>query len=211
MSMTLYYNRGSCSLASHVALEETGLDYSAVWIDLTKGSNYEPEYLATNRWARVPALECSGGVLTENVAILQYLADLVPDRKLLPAPGTFERAQAVRFLALLSSTIHVAFRPLFRPSRFVTSEGCQQEVVETGLAALNETLQKLEGELGGRQFVLGDEFSLCDAYALVFAVWSRRPSLEGKLEPTPALHAIGRRVADRPSGKRAMQSEEIEF
>ena len=209
--MILYYNSGSCSLASHVALEETGLEYKAVRVDLSKDQHQTPEYLAKNPWGRVPALDISGTILTENVAILHYLADLVPERKLLPKPGTLGRAQATRWMALLSSTVHVAFRPLFRPSRLAETQKGRRDVTETGIRSLNEVLAKLDAELGDRSFILGDDFSLCDAYALVFALWTLRPNARNVVIPTPNLHRIAKTVAQRPAAQAAMRCEGLEF
>ncbi|EQB31363.1 MULTISPECIES: glutathione S-transferase family protein [Sphingomonadales] len=209
--MILYYNSGSCSLASHVALEETGLKYEAVRVDLSKDQHHAPEYLLKNPWARVPALDVSGSTLTENVAILQYLADLVPERRLLPKPGTFDRALATRWLALLSSTVHVAFRPLFRPNRLATTPEGQEDVRDTGVRALNEVLGRLEAELGDRAFLLGDEYSLCDAYALVFALWTLRPNARTIVIPTPNLHRIAKTVSQRPAALAAMRQEGLAF
>ena len=209
--MILYFNSGSCSLASHIALEETGLEYAAVRIDLSKDQHQTPAYLAKNPWGRVPALDVFGTILTENVAILQYLADVVPERKLLPEPGTMSRAQATRWMALLSSTVHVAFRPLFRPSRLASTTVGQQDVFNTGLRALNEVLSTLEAELAGRATILESGFSLCDAYAFVFALWTQRPNVRELLVPTPNLHLIAKSVAARPAAQAAMQSEGVQF
>lgn len=211
MSMTLYFSNGSCSLASHIALAESGLAYQAVRVDLSKGENQAPEYLAKNPWGRVPALDTSGPVLTENVAILQYIADLVPERTLLPKPGTMERAVANSFMALLSSTVHVAFRPLFRPNRLAETASGQADVTATGARMLNGVLSKLESELAGRKYVLADGFSLCDAYALVFALWTQRPKAKGLVIATPHLHALARTVLQRPSVQAAMRAEDLEF
>lgn len=209
--MILYFNSGSCSLASHVALEESGLPYEAVRVDLSKDQHQTPSYLEKNPWGRVPALDVSGTSLSENVAILQYLADQVPERNLLPKPGTMQRALATRWMALLSSTVHVAFRPLFRPNRLADTPTGQRDVTETGVRALNEVLAKLEAELDGRKFILESGFSLCDAYALVFALWTTRPKSRDVVIPTPHLHSIARSVLQRPAAQAAMQSEGLEF
>lgn len=110
--MIFYYSPGSCSRASRIALEECGLAYDEVLIDVRAGAQATPDYQAINPWGRVPALAIDGVVLTENSAILSHLADRSPDRGLLPAPGTIDRARAAEWLSLLSSTVHVAFRPI---------------------------------------------------------------------------------------------------
>lgn len=209
--LKLYYSPGSCSLASHIALEETGLPYAAIKVDLQKGEQESEEYRTITAWSRVPALGVGDMVLTENVAILQYLADRVPEKALLPQPGTFERARAVEWLALLSSTVHAAFRPIFRPNRFATSEAGIQEVAAIGLNGLNRTLGLLERRLGDDPYTLGQAFSLCDAYLLVFLLWTERPVFRGKLDSLPRLHACARRITQRPAVRAAMTAEGLDL
>ncbi|PTD16822.1 glutathione S-transferase N-terminal domain-containing protein [Sphingomonas fennica] len=209
--MKFYFNNGSCSLASHIALEESGLPFETVCVTLAAGQIQQADYLAKNPWGRVPALETAGAVLTENVAILQYIADLVPDRGLLPPSATLERARANRFLSLLSSTVHIAFRPLFRPNRLATTELGQADVIATGVEALNDVLKKLEAELSATEFVLESGYSLCDAYTLVFALWTQKPSARLLVTPTPNLHALAARVIKRPAVQAAMRTEKLIF
>ncbi|WP_145203713.1 glutathione S-transferase family protein [Sphingobium sp. B2] len=205
--LTLYYNPGSCSLASHAALEEAGIEHRLVKIDLAAGANEAPEYLEKNIWGRVPALEVDGIILTENIAILSYIADRAEQGTLLPPIGSFERIRALEWLALLSSTVHVAFRPLFRPGRLATTEAGQADVAAVGLASLNRTLAALERKIGESTYALGERISLVDLYLFVFLLWMQRPVLAGKLEPRPGLDALCERLVDRPSIRRAMVAE----
>lgn len=206
--LTLYINPGSCSLASHIALEESGLAYRTERIALAERRNLDPDYLARNPWGRVPALDLGGGeVLTENVAILSHVADLAPDLRLLPPNGTLERARATEFMAMLSSTVHVAFRPLFRPERLATGDEGRRDVAETGLAALSATLGRLDAALDGRRFALGPDYTLCDAYLLVFAIWARRPALAGRLSRFGNIDAIAGRTAGRRAVAAALAAE----
>ena len=205
--LKLYYNPGSCSLAAHAALEETGLSYEVEKIDLTAAQNEDLGYLAINPWARVPALATDYGILTENVAILSFIADLVPDRQLLPPPGSFERVRALEWLALLSSTIHVAFRPLFRPGRLAATEAGQADVAAVGLAGLNRALALLDERFGAGPFALGESFSVVDLHLFVFLLWMQRPALDGKLDLRPNLEAARARLAQRRSVSRAMAAE----
>ncbi|TAL04405.1 MAG: glutathione S-transferase [Rhodospirillaceae bacterium] len=204
--LKLYYNPGSCSLASHAALEEAGLDYEVELVDLTKDAQYSVEYRDKNPWARVPALQIDGQILTENVAILSYIADCASQTDLLPLQG-LEKARAFEWLALLSSSVHVAFRPIFRPNRLAQTEQGQVDVAATGLAALQRALALLDRKLGDGPYALGNQFSLCDLYLFVFALWSRRPVLEGKLGALPHLDAFGERMVKRPSVGAAMAQE----
>lgn len=209
--LTLYYNPGSCSLASHAALEEAGLDYCLEKVDLSIGANEHADYRARNPWGRVPALEIDGAILTENVAILSYIADRVPERRLLPPAGSLLRVRALEWLALLSSTVHIAFRPIFRPNRLAESEEAQRDVTTLGLKSLNRTLTLVEQRLGAGPYALGDTISVCDLYLFVFALWSRRPVLIGRLDPLPLLDAFGDRLATRPSVQAALAGEGLNW
>src|SRR6185312_12997439 len=112
--MKLFYSNGSCSLASHITLEEAGAKFEAVRVDLRAGEQKKPEYLAINPKGKVPALVVDAGVITENPAIMSYVADTHPQAKLLAAPGDFARAKAQEWLAWCASTVHRDFSPLFR-------------------------------------------------------------------------------------------------
>jgi glutathione S-transferase len=209
--MRLFYSPGSCSLASHIALEEGGFNYSLQKIDVRAGENYSQSYSTINPWARVPALETAEGLLTENTAILPYLAGLIPDRHFLPSTDTFARARAAEWMGLMSSTIHVAFRMIFRPERFATTEAGRQDVTKTCLAALEVTLLRLDAQLQGRKFILGDRFSFCDAYLLVFALWTEAAGVRGRIASTPNLMTIAHRIAERPAVHKAMMDERLSF
>lgn len=205
--LKLYYNPGSCSLAAHAALLETGLAFEIEKVDLTLAQNEDPGYRAINPWARVPALATDYGVFTENVAILSFIAELVPSQQLLPLPGSPERIRALEWLSLLSSAIHVAFRPLFRPGRLAASEAGQADVAAVGLAGLNHALALLDVRFGAGPFALGESFSVVDLHLFVFLLWMQRPTLKGRLEPRPNLEAIRARLAQRRSVLQAMAAE----
>ncbi|EZP83957.1 putative glutathione S transferase [Novosphingobium resinovorum] len=208
--LTLYYNPGSCSLASHAALEEAGLAYGLERVDLGKDAQNAPAYRDKNPWGKVPALQIGEGVLTENIAILSYIAEQAPERILLPVSG-IERARALEWLALLSSTVHVAFRPIFRPGRLASTAEGQEDVTATGLESLRTVLELLDERLGQGPYALGEQFSLCDLYLFVFVLWSRRPALAGKLGALPRLGAFGERLAARPSVVAAMTQEGLSW
>jgi len=207
----LFYNKGSCSLASHIALEESGLSYEAKWIDLSTGAHETDAYRAINPAARVPALQLDEIIVTETVAILNLVADWVPERGLLPQWGTVARIRALELMAHLASTVHIAFRPIFRPSRLASTQSGIAEVRAKGSTSLHEVLQQLERRLAGRQFAIADEFSLCDAYLFVFHQWSRRETVPSPRPTVPALSAIAARVAERPAVQRALEAEGLRF
>ncbi|HEY2747048.1 MAG TPA: glutathione S-transferase, partial [Polyangia bacterium] len=109
MTLKLYFSNGSCSLASHIALEEANAAFETQRINLREKEQKTPAYLAVNPKGKVPALAVDGAVLTENPAIISYVADTHPDAKLLAAPGELARAKAQEWLAWCSSTVHISF------------------------------------------------------------------------------------------------------
>jgi glutathione S-transferase len=142
--------------------------------------------------------------------ILSFVADRASQKDLLPQSG-LDKARAYELLALLSSTIHVAFRPLFRPERLAATAEGQKDVAAVGLAGLRSALQLLDARIGEGPYALGETFTLCDLYLFVFVLWSRRPALEGRLGALPYLDAFGERMATRPSVRAAMRQEGLSW
>lgn len=178
----LYHSPLACSLAARIALTESGLSHEIKLVRVSAGENRTDEYLAINPSGKVPALVTPEGVLTELVAILIYIADRVPDKRLLPDAGTFDRATAQSRLSYFSTALHDAYRPLVRPK-----VGCDTEVARQGaFAHLNKILSDVSRMMTGRTFVLND-FSLCDVFLLVLLTWRRAPVLAGQLAEFPEL------------------------
>ncbi len=169
--ITLHYAPGACSIAAHIVLEEIGLPFEARPVSLRKGQQYEPGYLAINPRGKVPALTTADGIVTENVAILTYLADHAPEKGLLPRDG-FARAQALSWLGFLTSDLHGSYGPLFAPQRFVDGEEGQAALKEKARARLAANLADVDGRLAGRDWALGD-FSVVDAYLYPFFHWAK--------------------------------------
>ena len=124
--LTLYYAPGACSMASHIALGETGTPYERQIVNLAQGEQAKPEYLnGVNPHGKVPALKTDDGMLTENVAILTYLARSFPEAKLLPT-DTIGLARALSHMAYLSNTVHPAFTHIMRPGHFTSDESAHE-------------------------------------------------------------------------------------
>src|SRR4029453_9395775 len=127
MSIKLYYAPGACSLASHCAIEETGVAYETQRLNLQEGDQRKPEYLKLNPRGRVPTLVVDGHVLTENVGIMTYIAGGNPKAGLWPK-DTWHQAAAVATMAWLSNTVHTTVGHLFRPARYVDDAAAQEAV-----------------------------------------------------------------------------------
>lgn len=192
----LFYGVGSCSLAPHIALEEAGAAYEAVRTNLRGGEQLTPEYRAINPKARVPALVTDQGVLTENVAILAWIAQAYPEANLAPAePWAFAQAQA--FNSYLASTVHVAHAHKMRGYRWADAEASYEDMRRKVPQTMGDAFQLIEDELFRGPFALGDTFSVCDAYLFTLADW-----LEGDgVDPSrfPKVHEHRERVRARPA------------
>jgi glutathione S-transferase len=194
--MKLYFSNGSCSLASHIALEESGAKFETQRINLREGEQRKPEYLKINPKHKVPALELDGGVvLTENPAIISYVADTHPEAKLLAKPGELARAKAQEWMAWCSSTVHISFGPLFRNK----DDEAQKKIVQENLDLYNEWL--------GGTFVLGETFSAADCYTLVFTGWA---TLFG-LKIGDKMRASAKALLKREGVKRAVTTQQLKF
>jgi glutathione S-transferase len=205
-ALTLFYSPRACSLACHIALEESGLPFATREVRIRENKHKDESYLQVNRWGKIPALKIGDQVLTEAHAILTYIADRAA-HELLPAAGTLERARAHEWMNFLSSTVHIAFRPLFRPAVLAGTNGPIEAVRRAGIPLLRETLAEVDRRLAGRPWALGEKYSVCDPYLLVFWIWSQREDVIEHVEDMPNWRALADRTLDRPATQRALARE----
>jgi glutathione S-transferase len=198
--MKLYYFAGACSMSPHIVALEAGLPITLVKTDVkTKKTAEGADYLSINSKGSVPALQLDDGrVLTEGPAIIQYLADLKPDSKLAPKAGTFERYQLMEILNYITSEIHKSFAPLFNPA--TTAEGR-----EAAVANLGKKFDWISGFLGNKTYLLGDTFTVADAYLFTVVNWTHFVKVD--LSKWPVLVAYHARVAARPRVQEALKAE----
>ncbi|MGF1611244.1 MAG: glutathione transferase GstA [Kiloniellales bacterium] len=199
--MKLYIKPGACSLASHIALREVGATFDIEKVD-TKAQKTESgeDYSKINPNGYVPALRLDDGqVLSEGAALLQYIADQHPQSKLAPAPGTIERTRLQQYLNFIASGLHQAFGPFFGPS-------LSDEARSAAEARVAKKLSYMESLLAdGRSYLLGDSFSVADAYLFVVSNWSNFVGID--LGKWPKLAAFVERVAQRDATQAAMRAE----
>jgi glutathione S-transferase len=197
--MKLYYSPGACSLSPHIALAEAGLAYNVEKVDLkTKKTESGADFFAINAAGYVPALVLDNGeVLTEGPAIVQYIADLAPTKKLAPPAGSFERVRLQEVLNFISTELHKSFSPLFNPA---TPE--DWKTVVRGL--IGRRLDVVEQKLAGRDYLLG-EFSVADGYLFTVLGWGRMVGVD--VAARPLLAAYLARVMARPAVQQAMKEE----
>lgn len=200
--MRLYFKPGACSLSCRIVLTELGLAHESVRVD-TEASRTEfgSDYRVINPKGYVPALELGNGeILTENPAILQFLADCNSHACLAPPVGTLERARLQEWLNFTSSELHKAFSPFFSGRKL------DEDEQERAHAALARRIGEVErGMSDGRSFVLGGNFSVADAYLFVVLNWSN--SIGVDLQRWSHVAAFVSRVAGRPAVRAAMARE----
>ena len=198
--MKLYYSPGACSLSPHIALQESGLPFEAIAAPtkthlLPDGT----DYYTINPLGYVPLLELDDGRrLREGPAIVQYIADQAPDKHLAPANGTFERYQLQEWLTFIGTEIHKTFSPLFNPAT-------PAEVKAASVERLGSRLKWVDGELAGKQYVMGDTFTVADGYLFTVTNWAKFVGLD--LSGFAHLLAFRTRVGARPAVIAAMQAE----
>ena len=197
--MKLYYTPGACSQAPHIAIHELGLPYEAVKVDLaTHKLDDGTDYRTINPKGYVPTLELDDGTrLTEANVILQYLAEQKPGR-LAPAFGSKERWKLIEWLAFIASEVHKGFGPLWNPKT-------PDDVRERTVQALGNRFGYLAQTLEKQPFLMGDEFSIADAYLFVVLNWSDLHKVD--LAPWPSLQQFRKRVAARPAVQATLKAE----
>lgn len=200
--LKLFHAWGSCSLASLIALEEAGVDYELAMMDTAAGHQRKPEYLAVNPKGRVPALVTERGVLTETPAILAYIAQRWPQAGLAPLDDPYAFAQAQAFNSYLCSTVHVAHAHRHRGYRWADSPEALAEMTRKTPETMTACFQLIEDEMLAGPWVLGEAYSVCDAYLFTLGGWLVRASVDIRQFPKVAAHAD--RVAARPAVRKVL-------
>lgn len=208
--LTLFYSPRACSLACHIALEESGLPFTAQPVRIRKGEHKLDDYLAQNPWGKIPALRIDDEVLTETHAILSYIADTAgPDSGLIPSGDPLRRARAHEWMNFLSSTVHIAFRPLFRPNYLIGNPDLYPQLHAVGIPNLHRTLLEVDHRLEGKTWALGDNYSVCDPYLFVFHIWSQREDVVEHVADMPNWMAHRQRIEQRVATQTALAREGI--
>jgi glutathione S-transferase len=200
MIMKLYFTPGACSMAPHIVLHEAAIPFEAEKVDLfTKKTAGGEDYLSINPKGYVPALKLDNGeVLTEVAVILQYLADQKPESGLAPNWGSIERYRLMEWLNFVSSEVHKQFGPLFNPK--ITTEWRENQ-----LELLGRRFDYLAGRLTGKPYLMGDQFTIADAYLFTVLNWSAL--LKVDLGKWSRLQDYAARVAARPAVEETMKAE----
>jgi glutathione S-transferase len=198
--MKLYYSPGACSLSPHIVIRELGLPVEIEKTDLAaKKTAKGTDFLTVNPKGQVPTLELDDGqVLTEGPAIVQYLADRKPEAGLLPAQGSMDRYRVLEWLNHITSELHKTYTPLFNPQ-------APDEYKKIARANLAKRYRRIDEQLKGKSYLMGDRFTVADAYLFTVTNWAGH--VEVDLSEYPNLQAFQKRVAERPGVKEALKAE----
>lgn len=205
--LKLYYAAHTCSLATHIVLEEVGADYSTVRVDFAKEQQKSPEFLKVNPRARVPALVTDRGILTETPAMLVYVAQSFPKARLALMDDPFAFAQVQAFNSYLCSHLHVAHAHRMRGHRWVDADdkasiaAMQRKVPES----VGGAFEMVEREMLKGPWVMGEHYTICDPYLFTLAQWLEADGVD--LKRIPRLVDHRRRMSERPEVKKAIAEE----
>jgi glutathione S-transferase len=198
--MKLYYSPGACSLSPHIVLREAGLSFEPV-LASTKTHQLADgtDYYTINPKGYVPLLELDGGErLSEGPAIVQYIADQVPEKKLAPASGTMARYRTQEWLNFISSELHKGMGPIFNPAM-------PEEAKTLARTKATGRLRWVDQQLEGKQYLMGDAFSVPDAYLFTVTNWTKHLDID--ISAFKNLSAFQARMAARPAVQAAMKAE----
>ena len=199
--MRLHWIPGSAAMAPHAALAEIGVPYELALVERDERGQSPPAYLALNPSGRVPTLEDDGLVLTESAAILLYLADRFPEAGLAPPPG--ERAVLYRWLVFMTNTVQTALLRFFYPERY--GDGA---VSATAAEELRVLFDRIDGELAGREWLVGGSRSAADLFLFMMTRWGRHLDPQAWARPNVRAHCL--RTLELPGVRRMLDEQGLE-
>jgi len=203
--LTLYFSPGASSVIPHITLEEIGVPYERKLINLAAGEHKSDAYLKINPRGKVPALSVDGNVLTENVAILTYLAKQFSDARLLPQDLS-EEAQCISTMAWFASGVHPTFAHIIRPERFASDMVAQLNVKETARKTFWGHCEEINGLLTGKEWIMGAQYTVADPYAFFFYDLGSRIKLP--MRELATYTAFSERMLQRSAVRRVRALEE---
>lgn len=202
--LTLYYCPGACSMAAHAALEETGVPYEGIPVNLRKGEQHAERFKQINPRGEVPVLKIDREVITQTVAILTYIGREYPDAALLPGDAVAE-ARCLSTLTWISCAVDPQFRRMARPERFVADEAAHAPVKAGATDAFWARCQEIDAQLSGQPWLAGHQYTVCDPYALVYYGWASLFALP--VTELKAYSDLKDRLLMRPAIRRVLERE----
>ena len=203
--LTFYYSPGSCSLASHIALEEAGASFTLKRIDFSKAEQKSPAYLAINPKARVPALVAPRGIITETPAMLAFIAQSFPQARLAPLDDPFAFAEVQAFNAYLCSTVHVAHAHRGRGYRWADDPLAIVAMQKKVPQSVGECFALIEQKMLKGPWVMGENYTIADPYLFTLAQWLEADGVDVATIPRVLDHRA--RMRERPAVRKAIAEE----
>jgi len=204
--MKLYFAKGTCALASHIALEEAGAQYSTVRINFATSEQQSPEYLAINPKGRVPTLVTDKGTLTETPAMLAFIAQSFPKAKLAPLDDPFGFAQVQAFNSYRCSTVHVAHAHRMRGTRWADDPGAIEAMKRKVPQTVAACFDMIESKMFQGPWVMGETYTICDPYLFTLARWLEGDSVDPLRFPKVKAHRD--RMSERAAVRKAVALEQ---
>jgi glutathione S-transferase len=201
----LYYAPHTCSLASHIALEDAGAEYATARISFAAEEQRKPEYLAINPKGRVPALVTDKGILTETPAMLVFIAQSFPQARLAPLDDPFFFAEMQAFNSYLCSTLHVAHAHRMRGYRWADDPAAVEAMIRKVPDSVTSCYELIEGKMLRGPWVMGETYTICDPYLFTIAQWLEDDGVDPSRFPKVIDHR--RRMSERPAVKKAIAEE----
>jgi glutathione S-transferase len=203
--LKLFYARNACSLASHIALEESGAPYDAVRVDFAASEQRASDYLAINPKGRVPSLVTDRGILTETPAILAFIAQSFPEARLAPLDDPFAFAQLQAFNSYLCSTVHVAHAHGGRGYRWADEEASFADMKRKVPQTMSECMTQIETHMLEEPWVFGPSYTVCDPYLFTVSRWLARDGVD--IAEFPKIRAHAAKMDSRPSVRNVLRRE----
>lgn len=201
----LYYEKGTCALASHIALEEAGAEYSTVRVNFAANEQRSPEYLAVNPKGRVPSLVTDRGILTETPAMLAFIAQSFPKACLAPLDDPFRFAEIQAFNSYLCSTVHVAHAHRLRGTRWADDPSAIEAMKRKVPDSMGACFDLIESKMFGGPWVMGESYTICDPYLFTIAGWLEVDSVDPARFPKVKAHRD--RMSERPAVRKVVAEE----
>ncbi|MDF1632126.1 glutathione S-transferase [Mycoplana sp. MJR14] len=201
--LTLHFAPNTCALASLIALEESGLAFEVRKVDFAASEQRSPAYLAVNPKGRVPALATDRGVLTETPAILAYVTQIAPEKRLAPLDDPFEFARLQAFTSYLCSTVHVAHAHFRRGARWSDDPAAQETMRAKVPQNMAECFGLIEQTMLSGPWVMGEAYSVADPYLFTIGGWLKADGVDPDAFPKVAAHRA--RMLERPAVARALE------
>jgi glutathione S-transferase len=203
--LTLYFWPGSSSVVPHIVLEEIGTAYERQYVNFTVGEHKSASYLKINPHGKVPALAVDGVVLTENVAILSYLARRFPQARLLPE-STLDEARCISIMAWFASMVHPTFARIIRPQRVVNDAAAHASLKDMAWDLFWDQCREINQLLDGKEWMMGAQYTVCDPYA--FFIYDQGVRIKRPMHELSAYSAFSQRMLERPAVRKVRELEE---